>query len=108
MLARSIGTGLRREGMAVDVVLDGAEALERLALTRYDVVVLDRDLPGVHGDDQPPVRRRPGARTSLTARRRTGPTWGPNDEDREAYRKPIACRLRLKLLRCAVRARQDR
>jgi DNA-binding response OmpR family regulator len=51
VLARSIGTGLRREGMAVDVVLDGLAALERLAVTRYEVVVLDRDLPGVHGDD---------------------------------------------------------
>src|SRR5580693_8477696 len=51
VLARSIGTGLRREGMAVDVVLDGNNALSRLALTRYDVVVLDRDLPGVHGDE---------------------------------------------------------
>jgi DNA-binding response OmpR family regulator len=51
VLARSIGTGLRREGMAVDVVLTGADALNRLALTRYDVVILDRDLPGVHGDD---------------------------------------------------------
>lgn len=51
VLARSIGTGLRREGMAVDVVLDGTEALERLAVTRYDVVVLDRDLPGTHGDE---------------------------------------------------------
>jgi DNA-binding response OmpR family regulator len=51
VLARSIGTGLRREGMAVDVVLDGADALTHLALTRYDVVVLDRDLPEVHGDD---------------------------------------------------------
>jgi DNA-binding response OmpR family regulator len=37
--------------MAVDVVLDGDEALERLAVTRYDVVVLDRDLPGTHGDE---------------------------------------------------------
>jgi DNA-binding response OmpR family regulator len=37
--------------MAVDVVLDGDEALEHLAVTRYDVVVLDRDLPGVHGDE---------------------------------------------------------
>ncbi|GIL31931.1 response regulator transcription factor [Actinocatenispora comari] len=51
VLARSIGTGLRHEGMAVDVVLDGTDALEHLALTRYDVVILDRDLPGVHGDD---------------------------------------------------------
>ena len=37
--------------MAVDVVLDGDDALEHLAVTRYDVVVLDRDLPGVHGDE---------------------------------------------------------
>jgi DNA-binding response OmpR family regulator len=51
ILARTIGTGLRREGMAVDVVLDGDDALEHLAATRYDVVVLDRDLPGVHGDE---------------------------------------------------------
>jgi DNA-binding response OmpR family regulator len=51
ILARSIGTGLRREGMAVDVVLDGTDALESLAVTRYEVVILDRDLPGVHGDE---------------------------------------------------------
>ena len=51
VLARAIGTGLRREGMAVDVVLDGNDALDHLALTRYDVVVLDRDLPGTHGDE---------------------------------------------------------
>jgi DNA-binding response OmpR family regulator len=51
VLARSIATGLRREGMAVDVVLDGADALGCLAVTRYDVLVLDRDLPGMHGDD---------------------------------------------------------
>ncbi len=51
VLATAIGSGLRREGMAVDVVTDGDDALERLALTRYDVVVLDRDLPGVHGDE---------------------------------------------------------
>jgi DNA-binding response OmpR family regulator len=51
ILARSIGIGLRREGMAVDVVLAGDDALEHLATTRYDVVVLDRDLPGVHGDE---------------------------------------------------------
>ncbi|WP_018350653.1 response regulator transcription factor [Longispora albida] len=51
ILARTIGTGLRREGMAVDIALDGAEALDRLHVTRYDVVVLDRDLPVVHGDE---------------------------------------------------------
>jgi DNA-binding response OmpR family regulator len=51
ILAEAIGTGLRREGMAVDVVLDGNEALGHLAVTRYDVVVLDRDLPGTRGDE---------------------------------------------------------
>jgi DNA-binding response OmpR family regulator len=51
VLAKAVAAGLRREGMAVDVALDGAVALERLAVNRYDVVVLDRDLPGVHGDD---------------------------------------------------------
>ncbi len=51
ILARTIGTGLRREGMAVDVVLDGDDALGHLAVTRYDVVVLDRDVPGTHGDE---------------------------------------------------------
>jgi DNA-binding response OmpR family regulator len=51
ILATAVAAGLRREGMAVDVTLDGAAALERLAVNRYDVVVLDRDLPGVHGDD---------------------------------------------------------
>jgi DNA-binding response OmpR family regulator len=50
-MARAIGTGLRREGMAVDVAHDGNDALERLAVTSYDVVILDRDLPGVHGDE---------------------------------------------------------
>jgi DNA-binding response OmpR family regulator len=51
ILARAIATGLRREGMAVDVALDGEDALESLSVTRYDVVVLDRDLPGTHGDE---------------------------------------------------------
>jgi DNA-binding response OmpR family regulator len=51
ILADTVAAGLRREGMAVDVALDGGAALERLAVNRYDVVVLDRDLPGVHGDD---------------------------------------------------------
>jgi DNA-binding response OmpR family regulator len=51
ILATAVAAGLRREGMAVDVTLDGGAALERLAVTRYDVLVLDRDLPGMHGDD---------------------------------------------------------
>ncbi|MGA3214774.1 MAG: response regulator transcription factor [Acidimicrobiales bacterium] len=50
-LARSVAAGLRRYGMTVDVVLDGDDALARLGANRYDVVILDRDLPGTHGDD---------------------------------------------------------
>jgi DNA-binding response OmpR family regulator len=46
-----VATVLRREGMAVDVAFDGREALARASLIIYDVVVLDRDLPGVHGDE---------------------------------------------------------
>jgi len=50
-LAETVAKVLRREGMAVDVVLDGDEALRRAGVNDYDVVVLDRDLPCVHGDD---------------------------------------------------------
>jgi DNA-binding response OmpR family regulator len=50
-LADSVARVLRREGMAVDVAYDGSAALERTAVVEYDVVVLDRDLPGVHGDE---------------------------------------------------------
>ncbi len=49
-LADRIGEGLRDAGFAVDVVYDGAAALQGMAGTGYDVVVLDRDLPAVHGD----------------------------------------------------------
>jgi DNA-binding response OmpR family regulator len=49
-LANRIGEGLRDAGFAVDVVYDGEAALESTAITEYDVVVLDRDLPRVHGD----------------------------------------------------------
>jgi DNA-binding response OmpR family regulator len=50
-LASAIVRGLRREGMAVDVTLDGREGLEKALITAYDVVVLDRNLPGLHGDE---------------------------------------------------------
>ena len=50
-LAMTLATGLRRAGIAVDVVFDGQDALDHLAVTAYDVVVLDRDIPGVHGDE---------------------------------------------------------
>lgn len=51
LLADAIATWLRREAFAVDVAYDGGAALERLGVNDYDVVVLDRDLPVVHGDD---------------------------------------------------------
>ena len=50
-LAEAIADGLRGQAMAVDVAFDGGAAQERLAVNSYDVVVLDRDLPVVHGDD---------------------------------------------------------
>ena len=50
-LAAALARGLRREGLAMDVAQDGHEALVKSALTNYDVVVLDRDLPVVHGDE---------------------------------------------------------
>ncbi|MFG2175262.1 response regulator transcription factor [Streptomyces niveus] len=51
ILAELIATGLRRAGFAVDTVYSGDAALAYLGLHDYDVVVLDRDLPRVHGDD---------------------------------------------------------
>ncbi|MDG4806729.1 response regulator transcription factor [Micromonospora sp. WMMD1120] len=51
LLAESIAEWLRREAFAVDVAYDGDAALERLGVNEYDVVVLDRDLPVVHGDE---------------------------------------------------------
>src|SRR5215469_13850266 len=50
-MADSIARSLRREGMAVDVAYDGARALELSAINSYEIVLLDRDLPQVHGDD---------------------------------------------------------
>ena len=50
-LAMTLAAGLRQAGMAVDVAFDGDDALESLATTGYDVLVLDRDIPGTHGDD---------------------------------------------------------
>jgi DNA-binding response OmpR family regulator len=50
-LAQAIAVVLRREGMAVDVVFDGEDALACASVSRYDVIVLDRDLPGRHGDE---------------------------------------------------------
>jgi DNA-binding response OmpR family regulator len=51
LLADAIAEWLRREAFAVDVVYDGGAAVERIGVNEYDVVVLDRDLPVLHGDD---------------------------------------------------------
>ena len=67
LLADAVATGLRREAIAVDVVYDGDAALERLGVHDYDVVVLDRDLPGTHGDDvcRTVVAARPSVRVLM-------------------------------------------
>jgi DNA-binding response OmpR family regulator len=49
-MALTVAAGLRRSQMAVDVAFDGSEGLERALTNDYDVIVLDRDLPGIHGD----------------------------------------------------------
>jgi DNA-binding response OmpR family regulator len=70
VLADAIATGLRRESLAVDVAYDGAGALDRAGVNEYDVIVLDRDLPRVHGDDvckQLVAQRYPARIIMLTA-----------------------------------------
>jgi DNA-binding response OmpR family regulator len=51
VVARAVAAGLRDQGIAVDVAGNGADGLDKAGLSPYDVIVLDRDLPGVHGDD---------------------------------------------------------
>ncbi|SEK92526.1 response regulator transcription factor [Streptacidiphilus jiangxiensis] len=65
VLAELVAEGLRAHAMAVDVVLDGDDALERLDVNDYDVLVLDRDLPGTHGDEVCRELVRRGARTRV-------------------------------------------
>jgi DNA-binding response OmpR family regulator len=66
-LADAIATGLRREGMAVDVAYTGAAGHERVSVNDYDVIVLDRDLPEVHGDEicRDVVAGQPGVRVLM-------------------------------------------
>jgi DNA-binding response OmpR family regulator len=66
-LARLLAQGLRRRGMAVDVATDGRAALGKVAVVPYDVVVLDRDLPLLHGDEvcRAVVRDHPGTRVIM-------------------------------------------
>jgi DNA-binding response OmpR family regulator len=64
-LADAIAAGLRQEQMAVDVAYDGTGGLERALFTDYDVIVLDRDLPGRHGDEVCAELVRAGCRSRL-------------------------------------------
>lgn len=103
MLAEAVQSGLRREAMAVDIVHDGEAALEQMAFTDYDAVVLDRDLPGMHGDElcRSIVERYPGCRVlMLTAARRldervTGLELGADDYLTKPFEFPeLVARLR--------------
>src|SRR5258708_39461818 len=85
-LAATIAVGLRREGMAVDIAFDGEDALGHAAGDSYDVILLDRDLPKIHGDDvcraliargSPPRVLLPPAAGPL-ADRVGGPRGGPD------------------------------
>ena len=70
-IAAAVARGLRREGMAVDVAPDGAAALYKARINPYDVVVLDRDLPELHGDDVcRTLTRRAAAHEGADAHRR--------------------------------------
>ncbi len=50
-MAETVAVGLRRHRMAVDVAYNGPSGLDRALVNDYDVIILDRDLPGIHGDD---------------------------------------------------------
>jgi DNA-binding response OmpR family regulator len=64
-LAETVAGVLRREGMAVDLAFDGDEALLRTGVNAYDVVLLDRDLPGTHGDQVCRTLAAAGARARI-------------------------------------------
>ena len=68
-LAEAVAAGLRNARIAVDVALDGVRGLRQARLYEYDVVLLDRDLPGMHGDEvcRARPRRVPKSRADATA-----------------------------------------
>jgi DNA-binding response OmpR family regulator len=65
LIADAVAEWLRREALAVDVAYDGEAALERLGINEYDVLILDRDLPGVSGDEVCQAVVDSGARTRI-------------------------------------------
>jgi two-component system response regulator VanR len=66
-LAEALQAGLRQDSIAADIALDGDDALERVTVNDYDVVVLDRDIPGTHGDEVCAIisREHPGVRVLM-------------------------------------------
>ncbi|WBB61405.1 response regulator transcription factor [Streptomyces sp. WMMC500] len=64
-LARTVATGLRQDGMDTDLAYDGREAVDRASTRAYDVIVLDRDLPGLHGDEVCRALTRHGSSTRV-------------------------------------------
>src|ERR1700716_3181511 len=76
-LADAIARGLRREGMAVDLAPDGQDALVKARVVRYDVLILDRDLPGLHGDDVCRAVRGERPDTGILMLTAAGPLGGP-------------------------------
>ena len=78
-LAAAIARGLRLQGMAVDVALDGRSGLDKACLNDYDVVILDRNLPEMHGDEV--CRRLAGSGSCLLY-------TSPSPRDRQKSRMP--------------------
>jgi DNA-binding response OmpR family regulator len=108
-LANALARGLRRNAVAVDVAHDGDEALRLSVLREYDVVVLDRDLPGVHGDE---VCRRvlaheaPPRVLMLTASNSLGDrVWGLNLGADDYLGKPVRLMELLARVRALARRR---
>lgn len=110
-LAETIGIGLRREHLAVDLAFDGPTGLERALVNAYDVIVLDRDLPGLHGDDvcaELIAARRPSRVLMLTAAGRDedfvdGLTRGADDY----LAKPFAFAVLVARIRALLRRAQQ-
>src|ERR687887_276443 len=78
LLAGAIAEWLRDEAHAVDVAHDGGAALDRLTVNDYDVIVLDRNLPVVHGDDVCRTLVDSGSPGSASARTTTSPSRSPS------------------------------
>ncbi len=105
----AVARGLRREGMAVDLARDGASALQKALASPYDVVVLDRDLPELHGDDvcRTLTAERPGTKVlMLTAAAGVDDLVGGLARGADDYR-PTPCRFAALGARTRARARRN-